>query len=162
MYICHKGHPREDVKQRCKICKAENAKKWRDNNKDKVKNIAEIYLANEENRIKRNLKSKEWREANPEKTKKYVKTFNASGKRAAVTAKRRASKKQATPEWADTKAIREFYIQAKNRELDFGIKYEVDHIVPLQGDTFCGLHVEYNLQILPRKENRMKSNTLDA
>ena len=35
---------------------------------------------------------------------------------------------------------------------------EVDHIIPMQGKYISGLHVENNLQILKRSENRSKGN----
>jgi hypothetical protein len=84
-------------------------------------------------------------------------------KKAAHTAKRRAKKLQATPPWLTNeqfKEIEEFYILAKelqwlNDPLD---PLEVDHIMPLQGKNSCGLHVPWNLQILPKSLNCSKGN----
>ncbi len=61
---------------------------------------------------------------------------------------------QCTPGWADqgfVSEMREIYLSAPD-------DYEVDHIVPLNSNIVCGLHVPCNLQALPKLENQHKSN----
>ncbi len=62
----------------------------------------------------------------------------------------------ATPAWADGAAIAKFYTEAKRLTVETGIPHEVDHIIPIQGRKVCGLHVEYNLQILTKAQNISK------
>ena len=76
----------------------------------------------------------------------------------ADSAARRAGLNKATPKWADRKAIKEIYKQCIEKTKQTGVKYEVDHIVPLRGELVSGLHVHWNLQILMAKDNRSKSN----
>ncbi|MDM0041827.1 HNH endonuclease signature motif containing protein [Variovorax sp. J22R193] len=82
--------------------------------------------------------------------------------RGAASAKRRASKLQRTPAWADLKAIQAFYAEAKRLTLATGIVHHVDHIIPLQGKTVSGLHVANNLQILTAAENLKKNNRFEG
>lgn len=67
----------------------------------------------------------------------------------------------ATPNWADKKAIKAIYEEARRRTLASGIPHEVDHVLPIQGRKVCGLHVEYNLQILTASENISKHARYD-
>lgn len=73
--------------------------------------------------------------------------------------KRRAAKMRALPVWADLEKINQIYEEARVKS-ESGIKYEVDHIVPLQSELVCGLHVHYNLRVITKEENRKKRNKL--
>jgi hypothetical protein len=64
--------------------------------------------------------------------------------------------KDATPPWVDMSAIKDIY-----RNCPEG--HHVDHIIPLRGimpdgSRVSGLHVPWNLQYLPARVNRGKSN----
>ncbi len=69
----------------------------------------------------------------------------------ARNAKRRAKLIQAATSWSDFEAIAEFYRLRP-------VGYHVDHIIPLQHDLVCGLHVINNLQYLTAEENLQKTN----
>lgn len=72
-------------------------------------------------------------------------------------ARRRAAELNATPSWLTEeqhKAILTIYATALRENK------VVDHIVPLQGKTVCGLHVPWNLQVLDSTANASKGNKL--
>jgi len=75
----------------------------------------------------------------------------------ALSAKRRASKLQATPLWANKEQIDSiYYLASINRKA--GHDVQVDHIVPLRSHRVCGLHCESNLQLLQGSDNISKGN----
>ena len=76
----------------------------------------------------------------------------------AYIVERRKKRDKSLPPWADKKAIRAIYFEARRLTASTGIKYEVDHIIPSNHPLVCGLHVENNLQIITEKENITKSN----
>jgi len=66
----------------------------------------------------------------------------------------------ATPRWltqAQHEEMRQMYRTAKLMGRGRR-RYSVDHIVPLRGLRVCGLHVPWNLEITPLRENQRKNN----
>lgn len=67
------------------------------------------------------------------------------------------------PSWVtqeDLDVMVEMYKEAKAMTVETGVPHEVDHIYPLQGKLVSGLHVPNNLRVIPRVDNRKKSNKL--
>lgn len=75
-----------------------------------------------------------------------------------ASAKRRAHRLQAVPPWADHEKIKAIYEKAEYLSKMTKRAYEVDHIIPLVHPDVCGLHVENNLQAIPKSMNRKKGN----
>jgi len=101
---------------------------------------------------------KEWKKKN-KPSSKWQK--NNKGKVNANTRKRQAAKLQRTPKWLsdfDLLKMQCFYQLAAMYSKESGQQWHVDHIVPLQGKTVSGLHVPWNLQVIPANENIRKSN----
>lgn len=74
---------------------------------------------------------------------------------------RRRRHRQATPPWLSKEQvaqIRQIYRSAQELTAATGVLYEVDHFVPLASEVVCGLHVPWNLQVVPREINRRKTN----
>jgi hypothetical protein len=139
----------------------ERKKKYYKDNKVELNKKAKKYYQRDKVAIKK--KAVKWNRENKERRKeicsKYTK--NNSHKANAMTADRRAKLHNATPEWSESKKITLLYKKAKWLEALTGMKYHVDHVIPLKGKEVCGLHVWANLQILEASINIKKSNKVD-
>jgi hypothetical protein len=127
----------------------EKARAYRAANLEKVREITRRSMkkAYAENPEKYKQRSQEWRSKTYAERKEMFAEWGA---------KRRA--REAFPVWADRFIVKEMYDLARRRTQCTGIKWEVDHIVPLQSDLVCGLHVEHNLRVVPASVNRDKGN----
>ena len=92
---------------------------------------------------------------------KYASSVEYKARVINTVAQRRARKLNATPSWLseeDKKQIERIYKVCSKVSEKTNRPHDVDHIVPLQGENVCGLHVPWNLQILPASMNRSKNN----
>lgn len=158
----------------CSKCKEEKlfsefsrSLKKKDNLQNQCKSCVREYQ--KLNKERRSGYKQKYNESNRDKIlndyRKYRKIYRSINKDKinALNAKRRADKLQATPNWLtkeELQQIEELYEIAQAFKLYTGDAYHVDHIVPLQGKNVCGLHVPWNLQVIPAKENLSKHNKL--
>jgi hypothetical protein len=97
-------------------------------------------------------KKKAWEARNRDKT-------------AAWNAAKRARRRQAMPNWLTAEQHRQiaaFYVEARTISRLTGVPHHVDHIEPLAGVDVCGLHVPWNLKVLPAQINLAKGNRRPA
>lgn len=125
----------------------EKARKLRETAPDLVRQRIRRSLAKPIGKEKHLARGRQWRARNPAIASAWV-------------AKRRAAKLNATPSWAIPFFIAEAYSLARLRQKLTGIRWHVDHIVPLRGKTVCGLHVHHNLQVIPATLNHRKTNRI--
>ena len=107
-----------------------------------------------------NEKRKERKDKINEKQKEYYQ----KNKHYYINKSRLRAKKilQAKPKWLTEEhkfLIDEIYATRDLRNKVTGVAHHVDHIVPLKGKNCCGLHVPWNLQVIPASENLAKSNS---
>ena len=117
------------------------------------------YEANKENVIAR-------AQARPDEDKRrYKKTHkvNNPDMYKEMTSLRRRRFRDATPKWLTENQkmeIRLKYRLAIELSRATGERHAVDHIIPLHGESVCGLHVPWNLQVLTQKDNLTKYNRM--
>lgn len=126
--------------------------KWAKENPDRIRDIKRrSYERNREEHLSR---SSDWRRQNPERMRNYKEEYRGRhperlrAQRAARRARYKFTLSKADRDWLN-------FIYEK-----CPIDWHVDHVIPLQGDLVSGLHVPWNLQHLPAKENRSKSNVV--
>ncbi len=148
-----------------KLSNPEKVKEWKKNWSKTEKGIEynKIY----QRTIRKNGKTKHIEEKYRNKNKEIIALRIESwrlknlDKKSEYESKRRASKLSAKPSWyseIDDFVAQEAHSLAKLREKLTGIKWHVDHVIPLRGKTVCGLHCWNNLQVITAKQNLQKGN----
>jgi hypothetical protein len=164
---CKNSHvaERNVINRQCVECAKEISKSWVNQNRQRYNEIQKKFYSNNKDEVK--AKNTIWREKNKDKFLQMLKNYKSINKEKYDSynreywSKRNAAKLQRTPLWLtqnDQWMIKEIYELALLRSKVTGIKWEVDHIIPLQGKMVSGLHVPLNLQVISATENRSKSN----
>ena len=139
----------------------EKLKVYLNKNKSHIKELqrARARRWQEKNKQKAILQREEWSLKNKEKMDDYKKEWSKKNKdkRATWEANRRALKFRATIYLTKEakQQIEDMYKLAQVKTKNTGMKWHVDHIVPL---TKSGLHKPTNLQVVPAIWNILKSN----
>ena len=164
----------------CKVCKKAYNKKYYEENKSQIMEQKRKYYS--ENQEAMLSQKKEYYNSNKDLILKKVKTYRKNNKQKIselkskyqrenrhktnrVGADKRARKRNATPSWLTAvhkEEMNNLYWLAQDLRAISGEDYHVDHIVPLAGKDVCGLHVPWNLQVLPSDINISKGNRYDG
>ena len=136
-------------------------KKWRAENSFHIGHYRRAW-------VEKNIDSvveyrKEYAKKNKEHNKKRWKSWTERNmpKKLALNANRLARKRMAIPSWfgeLDYLVEIEAYDLARSRTSLTGIKWSVDHQVPIQSKYVCGLHCANNLAVIEHIENIRKNN----
>jgi len=162
----------------CKACRSANTlKNHFANHEAKKAKLREAYekrkAANPnllsdwyaKNREKDLANSKLAYQANAEKRKEYQRLWSKTnrGTANALSKRYKLKKINATPTWLSESQL--LHIKCKYQLAAMlnihGVEaWHVDHIVPIRGKDVCGLHVPWNLRVIPAKDNMTKGNRI--
>lgn len=146
-----------------KAFQAEQKALWRKKNKELILQQAKEYRERPGMREKKAKYMATYRKDKKEYLKDKQREYNERNPevQAESNARRRAAKRRAIPNW-DKELTKQVFKDLKKAaiamEQSSGIKFHIDHIVPLTGmigtqHVVCGLHVHNNLQLLPAAVN---------
>lgn len=139
----------------CTQCKNEHTRVSRANNPEWLA-ARRVYMQSEE----RKAKQREYNRSQKGKGRKKLHKERSTTPAQAIN-NRKFYKLRASghcPKWTKPKDVLAFYDLAYRA----GDHWVVDHVIPLNGKTVCGLHVPGNLQIIPKYRNQIKSNSFDG
>jgi hypothetical protein len=152
---CRAAKEKQRREANSEVIKEKDRQRWHeDRNGRRTKRIEqarEAYYAMKAN--------KELHEAEKKRNRERAKRF--ADKWRALVARRRTRLVAATPKWLtedERWMMREAKKLAQHRTIVTNIPWSVDHIIPLAGKDVCGLHVPWNLQVIPTEQNKSKGN----
>ena len=140
--------------------RASKAAGYAANRGERLAQVKAFYEARPDRRQEKNAYRARYAKTHPGREHAWARGYRRRypERNAAKTAKRNAAKLRATPAWANLDLVAAYYVIAEAFTRGSGVPHHVDHIEPLRGKHVCGLHNEFNLQVLPAKVNLSKGN----
>lgn len=144
---------------KCAACNAAYMKGYRQVNAKRIAESKRAWV--ERNADYKAAQDKQYALDNPEKRRLARAKWEAKnpGATNAAKAANRVARKERIPTWLsedDKWLIAELYDLATLRTALFGFVWHVDHVIPLKGKKVSGLHVPWNLQVIPWVDNLRK------
>ena len=159
---------KDGLQSTCKSCQKERSKEYLKDYRITHRGTVAIANKNWSSQNKDRIKSrmKDYYLENAEEFKLYRKEHYKNNKAAYLhySKMRKLRIAKASPPWLTQQMIddiKNIYLESRKITDQSGILHEVDHIVPLNGESVCGLHVPWNLRIITKDENISKFNSLD-
>jgi hypothetical protein len=138
----------KQLKNKWDVSNRDKNKAWREANPEKMAQYKKDWQEKNKDKYKQNLKR--WKKDNPAKILAYVH-------------ERQAAQIKAIPKWYgefDVFVIQEALSLSTRRNSTTGIKWHMDHMIPLRSKTASGLHCALNIQVIPEALNVRKRNTM--
>jgi hypothetical protein len=155
----------------CTEGQKEAARRWYHANKEKAKASMRRYQADPDNREKINTINRRNKQAYrarqkalqaPKPPQEPSTPYYQTDRGRAATRAKAARRRRALCSWADKDLIRQIYEMAQVLTKEVGVKYHVDHVIPLRNKLVCGLHNEHNLRVIPAIDNLRKKNRFEV
>jgi 5-methylcytosine-specific restriction endonuclease McrA len=135
--------------------------------KEREARKVDVLVAKKERKIISMAKKRDYYYANKERLLKNAKERHAKNPHLArsraseIRHKRRVGFSKILTK-RQKKEVLDLRMGSKILEMLFGEKYSLDHIIPINNKSVCGLHAPWNMQILTHKENNRKLNRFDG
>lgn len=154
----------DGYKNSCRECSSKKRKVYREKNDQVIKHKKrEDYRINKE-QILRKKREQYALEPQPIRDRQNRYGKNNKAKRVASVNNRRNRIKRSQPKWTSEykSEMEELHNMRLKLENTTGIKYHLDHIIPLTNSQVSGLDVPWNIQVLSASENTSKNNQFDG